>query len=296
MRAVLVWILLCIVWGTTWIFIKIGLNDLPPISFAGIRFLIAFIIILPLILLGRKGFPATRREWKIIAISGFLQFCVNYGLLFWGEQYVSSGLASVLQATIPAFGLILARIYIPEEKVTGLKIISILLGLIGVAVIFKEQLQFGGTLSFFGSLAIVVGAFTAAYASVLIKTYGREINPTSLLGGQILFGFVPLLGIGFITEGNPFDFNWTWSAIICVLYLSVIGSIIAFLLYYWLLMRIDITKAMMISLVTPLIAVIIGGIYLGEGLQSQTIFGGLLVLASVGLIIFRPLLKRKSLG
>lgn len=296
MRAVLIWILLCIIWGTTWIFIKIGLNDLPPVSFAGIRFLLAFIILLPLVLLGKSGFPKTWREWKIIAITGALQFFVNYGLLFWGEQHISSGLAAVLQATIPAFGLILARIYLPDEKITIIKILSILFGLIGVAVIFKEQLQLGGTLSFIGSLAIVVGAFAAAYASVLVKTYGREMNPIGILCGQTIFGFVPLLAVGFIFEGNPFDFRWTWSAAICVFYLAIVGSVVAFLLYYWLLMNIDVTKAMMISLVTPLVAVIIGGIYLGEKLAVQTIFGGLLVLASVGLIIFRPLLRRKSLN
>lgn len=295
MRAVFVWILLCIVWGTTWIFIKVGLDDLPPVSFAGIRFLIAFLILLPLIFWKKEAIPKTFGEWKTIAISGILQFFINYGLLFWGEQHISSGLAAVLQATIPAFGLVLARIYIPSEKITVLKIVSILLGLIGVAVIFKEQLQLGGTLSFVGSVAIVVGAFTAAYASVLVKTHGRGISSISLLCGQIIFGFIPLLAVGFAVEGNPLNFNWTTSAIICVLYLAVVGSIIAFLLYYWLLMRIDVTKAMMISLVTPLVAVIIGGIYLGEKLAVQTIFGGLLVLASVGLIIFRPLLNRKSL-
>lgn len=293
MSAVLVWILLCIIWGTTWIFIKIGLNDLPPISFAGIRFLLGFVILLPLAFWKKSTFPKNGRDWKIIAASGILQFFLNYGLLFWGEQHISSGLAAVLQATIPAFGLVLARIYIPSEKITILKVASILLGLVGVAVIFKEQLQLGGMLSFIGSLAVVVGAFMAAYASVLVKTYGREINPMSLLCGQMVFGFVPLLGVGFLAEGNPLSFNWTWSAVICVVYLAIMGSIIAFLLYYWLLMRIDVTKAMMISLVTPLVAVIIGGIYLGEKLAVQIIFGGLLVLGSVGLIIFRPLVNRK---
>lgn len=294
MKAVLVWILLCIVWGTTWIFIKVGLADLPPISFAGIRFLAAFLILLPIVI-GRKfPFPQSAREWKLIAGSGILQFFLNYGLLFWGEQHISSGLAAVLQATIPAFGLILARIYIPAEKITAVKVASILLGLFGVAVIFKEQLYLGGTLSFIGSFAVVVGAFMAAYASILVKINGRETHPASLLCGQIIFGFVPLLITGFVFEGNPFSFNWTWSAIICVLYLAIIGSIVAFLLYYWLLAHIDVTKAMMISLVTPLVAVIIGGSYLGEKLAIQTIFGGLLVLSSVGLIIFRPLLNRKT--
>lgn len=294
MKAALTWILLCVVWGTTWIFIKIGLDDLPPISFAGIRFLLAFVILLPIILYNKAELPKDKKQWKVIAVSGILQFFLNYGLLFWGEQHVSSGLAAVLQATIPAFGLILARVYIPEEKITALKVISIVVGLAGVAVIFKEQLRLGGTLSFLGSLAIVAGAFTAAYASVLVKAYGGGLSPQVFLSGQMVFGFVPLMLTGLIFEGNPLDFNWTRSAVICVAYLAVVGSIIAFMLYYRLLMMIDVTKAMMISLVTPLVAVIIGGIYLGEKLAAQTVLGGLMVLASVGLIIFRPLLNRKK--
>lgn len=296
MKAALIWILLCVVWGSTWIFIKIGLDNLPPISFAGIRFLLTFIILLPIVWFQRESFPRDKKQWKVIAFSGILQFFLNYGLLFWGEQYISSGLAAVLQATIPAFGLILARIYIPEEKITLLKVLSIILGLAGVAVIFKEQLQLGGTLSFLGSAAIVVGAFMAAYASILVKKYGSGINAQTFLWGQTLFGFVPLMITGFIFEGNPLNFNWTRNAIFCVVYLSIVGSVIAFMLYYWLLMKIDVTKAMMISLVTPLVAVVIGGIYLGEELAAQTIFGGVMVLASVGLIIFRPLLGRQKLN
>lgn len=295
MNAILVWLLLCLIWGTTWIFIKVGLNDLPPISFAGFRFLLAVLILFPIVRWQKIALPKTRREWKIIVVTGIFQFFFNYGLIFWAEQYISSGLAAVLQATIPAYGLILARIYIPEEKITFLKIASILLGFTGVAIIFNEQLQLGGWLSFWGSLAVVVGAFLAAYASVLTKTFGGETPTASLVLTQMLVGLIPLFLVGFITEGNPVNFHWTMSAVICLFYLAIIGSIVAFWLYYWLLKQIDVTRAMMIALVTPLIAVIIGDIYLGEKLETQTIIGGILVLASVGLIVIRPLIKSRNL-
>jgi len=94
-----------------------------------------------------------------------------------------------------------------------------------------------------------------------------------------------------IKEGNPLNFRWSWQAIICVLYLTIFGTIAAFWLYYWLLSKIESTKAMMISLVTPLIAVIVGVIVLGEKLPPQTGFGGILILASIGLIVFRKKLK-----
>lgn len=292
MKPLFVWLLLCLIWGTTWIFIKLGLADLPPVSFAAIRFSVACLILFPVLLIQKIEFPRGKKIWTIILITGLLQFFLNYGLLFWGEQHITSGLAAVLQATIPAFGLVLARIYVGEQ-ITGLKIISILLGLFGVAVIFREQLFLNGQMAFLGSLAVVVGAFGAAYASVLTKAKGLSIHPASLVFGQMLIGFLPLWLVGFWTEGNPINFRWTWQAVICVLYLAITGSIVAFWLYYWLLSKIDVTKAMMISFVTPLVAIFVGSFF-GEKLQIETLFGGLLILLSVFLIVIRPFLQKPA--
>lgn len=291
MKPILVWLLLCIVWGTTWIFIKLGLNDLPPISFAALRFTVACLILLPILFLQKIELPQGKKIWTIILITGILQFCFNYGLLFWGEQYITSGLAAVLQATIPAFGLVLARIYV-GESITGLKILSILLGLSGVAVIFREQLVLHGQMAFLGSLAVVVGAFGAAYASVLTKAKGQSQHPASLVFWQMLVGQIPLWLVGLTFEGNPFNFRWTLQAVICVLFLAIVGSIVAFWLYYWLLSKIDVSKAMMIAFVTPLVAVFVGSFF-GEKLYLQTLFGGILILLSVLLIILKPILQKR---
>jgi drug/metabolite transporter (DMT)-like permease len=295
MKPLLVWLILCVIWGTTWIFIKLGLDDLPPVSFAALRFMVACLLLLPVLRWQKIPFPRGRAAWTIIFITGFLQFCFNYGLLFWGEQHIPSGLAAVLQATIPAFGLVLARIYV-GESITGLKIISILLGLFGISVIFREQLTLNGQMAFLGSLAVVVGAFGATYASVLTKAKGQNLHPASMVFGQMLVGHIPLWFVGLSLEGSPFNFHWTWKAAVCVLYLAIMGSIVAFWLYYWLLTKIDVTRAMMISFVTPLIAVIIGAFF-GEKLDLQTLFGGLLILLSVFLIVVRPILNhRKSVA
>jgi drug/metabolite transporter (DMT)-like permease len=290
MKPLLVWLLLCVVWGTTWIFIKLGLADLPPVSFAALRFTVACLLLLPILLILKIKFPKGRQIWLVILITGILQFFFNYGLLFWGEQYITSGLAAVLQATIPAFGLVLARIYVGEQ-ITGLKIFSILLGLAGVAVIFREQLFLNGQMAFLGSLAVVVGAFGAAYASVLTKAKGAGTNPASLVFGQMLVGQIPLWLVGLATEGSPLKFRWTYQAAVSVVFLAVVGSILAFWLYYWLLSKIDVSRAMMISFVTPLVAVFVGSFF-GENLDIQTLFGGILILLSVVLIVIRPILQR----
>ena len=284
---ILVWLTLCLVWGTTWIFIKVGLTDLPPITFAAARFLLAVAILLPIIWIRDLPWPRSAAEWKLIALTGFLQFSINYSAVFWGEQYITSGLAAVLQSMITVFGLVLAWIFLPAERITPVKIFAVVLGLIGVAVIFIEQLQLESVLAFAGCAAIVVGAYAAAQASILIKARGSSLHPASLVCAQMICGLPAILTYALVVEGNPFSFNWTWTAVACVLFLTVFGTIAAFWLYYWLLSKIESTKAMMISLVTPLIAVLIGAIFLGERLPPQTLLGGVLIIGSIGLIVLR---------
>lgn len=285
MKPLIVWILLCLIWGSTWIFIKEGLADLPPLSFAAFRFAVACFILLPILLYKKIEIPKEKNIWRLILLTGLLQFFFNYGLLFWGEQFITSGLAAVLQAIIPVFGLFLAKIFIGEE-INATKIISILLGLFGLVVIFYEQLSVNGTLALLGSLAVVVGAFGASLASVLTKAKLQELKPEIVLFWQMLIGQIPLWIGGLSIEGSPLKFYWTWKGIICILYLAIIGSIIAFWLYYWLLSKIDVTKAMMIAFVTPLVAVFVGSFF-GEKLGLQTIIGGILILSGVGLIVVR---------
>jgi len=282
---IVVWLILCLISGTTWIFIKIGLDDLPPITFAASRFVLAVAILLPIISIRELPWPRSAAEWKLIALTGFLQFSLNYSAVFWAEQHITSGLAAVLQAMITVFGLLLAWIFLPAEKITGLKIFAVLLGIVGVAVIFIEQLRIESVMAFLGCVAVVAGAYCAAQASILIKARGSSLHPASLVCSQMICGLPAIVIYALLAEGNPLTFNWTWTALACVLYLTIFGTIAAFWLYYWLLSRIESTKAMMISLVTPLIAVLIGAIVLGERLPPQTLFGGVLIIASIGLIV-----------
>lgn len=291
MRKILIWSLLCLIWGTTWFVIKIGLKDLPPISFAGMRFTLALIVLFALLKIQKIPLPKKSAEWKLLAITGLLQFSFNYSMVFWSEKYISSGLAAVLQATIPAFGLLMAWVHLPAEKITGRKIMAIALGIVGVGIIFVDQLKIQDVWAFLGCVAIVVGAFAAAEASILTKAQTTGMSPLILLFGQMLCGILPILLVGYFKEGNPLNFHWTGRAIFAVAHLAIIGTIAAFWLYYWLLSRVESSKAMTISLVTPLVAVVVGGLFLDEKLPIQTIFGGILILGGVGLIVVKKKTK-----
>lgn len=296
MKARIVWLILCVIWGSTWLFIKIGLADLPPITFAGIRFLLASLILTSLVLARRAQWPRARSEWTLIATVGLLQFTLNYGLVFWGEQHISSGLAAVLQATFPAFGLVIAHFYLPQERLTTGKVLGVLLGVFGVAVIFSDQLSIGGKLAFLGSIALVLSAFFGSYGNVLVKAYAGKIDPMVLAACQMIFGFVPLLLLGVITEGNPLHFRWTTMAVVSMIYLVVVGSVIAFALYYWLVRNMEVTKTMLIALVTPVVAVLLGMIVLEEKFNWRLLAGGACIISGIGLIVLRKRHKNVSTG
>ena len=292
MKARIVWLILCCIWGSTWLFIKIGLTDLPPLTFAGIRFLLASLILALLVTARRARWPRTRRDWLLIAVVGVLQFALNYGLVFWGEQHISSGLAAVLQATFPAFGLVLAHLYLPQERMTPGRVLGVLLGVFGVAVIFSDQLRISGSMALLGSVALVLSAFFGSYSNVLVKAYGAQIDPQAFAAGQMIFGFVPLLAIGIATEGNPFSFHWTPMALVSLVYLTVIGSVVAFALYYWLVRNMDVTNTMLIALVTPVVAVILGMIVLHEKLNWRLLAGGACIISGLGMIVLRKPRKK----
>jgi len=280
-----VWLLLCLIWGSTWIFIKLGLDDWPPFTFAAMRFLLAAAILWIIVLVRRTPLPRARRDWFTIAGLGIISFAVNYGLIFWGENRIPSGLTAVLQAMIPAFGLVLAHHYLPGERITPAKLIGVALGIVGVAIIFADQMRIAGASALWGSAAIVVSALCVAFSNVQVKLRCGHLSTPLLVAGQMTFAIVPLFAVGWILEGGPFKLRWTVAATGSLIYLAVVGSVIAFLLYFWMVKKIDVTKTMLISLVTPVVALLIGWMVRGEVLTWRLALGSAAILSGIGMIV-----------
>ena len=278
------WVTLCIVWSSTWLAIKIGLRDLPPISFVAIRFLIAITALVAVSIGRTRLLPLCRSEYVVLAITGILMFAVNYTLLFWAELHVSSGLAAVLQATIPIFGMFFAHSMLPDEPLRLHRLTGAIIALGGVTVICGRLLGFNGPLAFWGGVAVVVGAASAAYANVLVKARSIQLAPAMLAAWQMIFGITPLLILGLAIDGNPARFHWTTTAIFCLFYLAIIGSALTFLLLYWLLPRLTVAQLQSISLITPPGAVMLGWLMGGETLPLSSLLGAGLVLTGVWMI------------
>ena len=283
----LAWLLVCVIWSTVWLFIKLGVSDVPPFAFAATRLLLALVVLLPIALGRRARPPLTPADRRLIALTGTMLFTGNYALLYWGAQYLSSGLMAVLQAITPACALVVGQRLLPDEQLTAAKGIGLGLGLVGVAVIFADELRLSGGTAATACLAVAGSAFLVGWAYVLVRAHGRHLPRTILMTGQIGAGVGPLLLLSIATEGNPVRAHWTPTAIAAVLYLAIAGSLLAFWLNYWLMARIGPTRMLLTSVLEPLLAVLLGAIVLGERLSSRVALGGALVLASVALVMRR---------
>jgi drug/metabolite transporter (DMT)-like permease len=281
----IVWIVTCAIWSTVWLFIKLGVRDVPPVTFAAFRLLVAASVLVPLTLARRVALPRRMPDWGLIAASGVVLLGINYALLNWGIQYISSGLTAVLQAMTPVFAFVFAHLLLEDEKMTMGKGVALLAGVAGVGIIVGEQFQGGGSRAFAGSIAVVASAACVAIAYVVMRQRGAALDPGVITAGQMLAALGPLVTYALVVEGDPRAARWSRTAIVSGLYLALAGSVAGAWLNFWLLKRIGATKLLSMGLVEPLVAVLLGAAVLGERMSPRTAIGGAAILASVAVVL-----------
>lgn len=264
-------------------FIKIGVQDLPPFGFAGIRFLIAATALAIVLRATNRSLPRSVSEWKFIIGTGLVVISLQYGFIFWAEVYIPSGLTAILYTVMPLFGMVTAHFLVAHESMTLMKIAGVVLGIVGVGMVFSDQLEVSGREALLACAGVLFAAVANAFAIVVIKLRGRNIDSLALTLGQMSIGCVPLLALGLVREGSPLGYDWTPMAWISLFYLALVGSALAFVLLYWLIKRMDVTKTQLIPLSSTLVAIVLGRLVLNEELSpvamvgAAAIFGGLLV-------------------
>lgn len=285
--AVGAWLLLAVIWGSTWLFIKVGLADLPPFTFATIRFLIAAIALVAVLAARRVRLPRSANDWLLIGGTGILSISCSYGLVFWGERLIPAGLTAILFTTLPLWGLVFAHLLLPAEPLTARKLGGVALGIVGVALIFGGQAQLSDSTAVLGIAAILLSAAAAALSNVLVKARAGHLPPDVLTTGQILVGVFPLLMMAAALEGNPLALRWTVTAVVSVLFLALVGSALAFVVLYWLIRHIEVTKAQLLVFANTLVAVFLGWLFLDEALGWRVLLGGAAILAGLGVSLSR---------
>lgn len=278
---------LCFIWGSTWLGIKIGLEFLPPFLFAGIRFATATIALLVLAKVLHAHLPRDRYSWMVMLFLGIFQITIPYGLVFWGEEYISSGLSAVLFATLPFFVVIFAHI-LADERLTMVKAAGVVASFAGLVAIFWRDVtavqNVAAQTSIFGSLAVVGSSASGALANVVGKRYAEQIDPAANVLVQVLTGAVVLSALGLATESKE-SLSFTPVAIAAILYLGVVGSALAFVGLYWLLKRTTATNASLLAFITPILALLLGWTVLQEVPDPHVGLGAALILTGVYLTL-----------
>lgn len=273
--------MLCAIWGSTWLAIKIGLAGAPPFLAASLRFVVASLVLLALVALTRSAIPRTRVEWGLAAFVGLVLFTADYGLIYWGEANgVESGLSAILFATMPLQTAIAAHGILRDERLTIQKLAGIALGFAGILVIFRGQLALAGPAKLFPMAAIILSSSCAAVSTVAVKRWGHDTNPISFNAFAMGVGAVALAGLSLFAGESWAVPAWP-VGIGAILYLALAGSVVTFVTYLWLLKKVQATVMSYIALVTPVVAVFLGVSLGNEALDPLAILGAALTLGGI---------------
>jgi drug/metabolite transporter (DMT)-like permease len=289
-KILLAFAIIYLVWGSTYLSIRVGVREVPPFLLAGLRFVLAGLFLYGWMRF--KGTPSpSRREWAGICLQGTLIFLVDYGCVFWAEQRVPSGIAAVVLATIAIFITLLEIMILRTQRLTARLGVALLGGLCGVAVLMNRSFSLGeAPIDRAGTLALLVAAFTWSVGTILTRRLTLPASKPMSAGAQMLVGGVQLLILAALTgEFKGFHVQTvSWTAWFALLYLIVAGSIIGFTAYIWLLHYESPTKVGTYAYVNPVVAVLVGYFLGGESIGMRTMFGTALVLLSVITISTMP--------
>jgi drug/metabolite transporter (DMT)-like permease len=292
-KTLLAFAIIYFVWGSTFLAIRVGVREVPPFLLAAMRFLVAGLVLYGW-MLARGVRSPSRRQWASASLLAILIFVLDYGLLFWAEQRVPSGIAAVMMATIPVFMALSEIILLRTQRLTVRLALALLIGIGGVAVLVSRSLNLAGApIDMAGAVALIVASVSWSAASALTRKLPLPASKVMSSGAQMLAGGVLLaLTAGVLGEFRNFH---PWSvareAWLALLYLIVAGSIVAFTAYVWLIHHESPTKVGTYAYVNPVVAVLLGYFLGGEALGLRTILGTLFVLISVVVITTTPARK-----
>jgi drug/metabolite transporter (DMT)-like permease len=273
------------IWSSTWVVLKAGLTSLPPFLAAGIRFSIAFLVLLVFARFKKIDLTAGMKTHFYFVLFGFLNFTGGYAFVYWGQQYIPSGLGSVLFAVMPFYVLVFSFWLLPEEKASFRKTLGVVLGFVGVLIIFQDQLTISQTNHqlFAGMLAVVTAPVFTSLGNIMGKKARESFHSISLITYPMLYSSLAfyILSVSFEQDAM---IVWDFNGVFSLIYLAVLGTAVAFGLYFWMLKNSSVILMSMITFVTPPLALLWGRLLLDETVTYFLVFGLICILAGIFIV------------
>ena len=283
-------IALCLIWGSTWYFIKISLNAaVPPFFGVGFRFFLSGLLFFLIIFFRKESIPFNKQAIKLYLSFGLLNFALSYGITYWATQYVYSSISSILWGLFPLFTSVMAHFMLKEddnEKLTSNKLKALFLGFIGMVFIGSNQSIDLQSQSFLAIMVLVGAIIIAAWPSVLYKKYNDVVGPYQMNAVcQVLTGVI-MLSLSSLLKEDLSQIVWTDQLLFASAYLVLFVGVISWGIYFWLYQYLSVTQVTYVAIFPPIVAIILGWIFLNEVLSTKEIIGTIFILGS-SILIYR---------
>ena len=280
-------VLLGLIWGSSFAWIKIAVDEIPPASLVAWRMGLGAAAMLILLAFIRVPMPRGVREWVPLVVLGAVNAAIPVFLISWGEQFVDSGTAAVLNSLTPIFSLILAGVVLRVEPVTALRVGGLVLGFLGAALLASRELDLRADASgLIGTGAVVLAALSYAVGASYARHRIRSTHRYVVAGGTLLFAAIDMVGLALITDGGVI-LPTEPDTIVAVAWLGLLGSFVAYVCFFFLIEHLGATVASMVTYVFPVVGVTLGVVLLGERMDARLILGTALVLAGIIVVTLR---------
>jgi drug/metabolite transporter (DMT)-like permease len=278
--------LLCVIWGSTWIVIQSGLRDLPPFTAGAARFVVAAFVMTAIAPGLAKKEGGTRPPILLSVTVGLLNFAASYGIVYWSETRIPSGLTSVLWSVYPLMMGLSGWLFLKTERLRALQVVGLVLGFAGVALLFATDLRNVSTQAVVAGLVLLGSPLVACIGTTIAKKQGGIVSSALMNRNAMWIGAVALVAVALVFERDATP-RWSAAAIGSVAYLAIAGTVLTFGVYFWLLRTVAAYRLAMISYITPAIALTLGTLVGKEPLTGWTIAGSLTILCGVALVVMR---------
>jgi drug/metabolite transporter (DMT)-like permease len=289
-----VFLLLGLIWGSSFLWIKLALAELGPFTLVAFRLLFGALAMIIVLWLRRPSFPRARKTWILLGLMGLTNTALPFTLISWGQTSIDSGVASILNSTVPLFTLIIAHFFLEDERMDLPRAIGLLVGFIGVLLLFSRDVGAEGfRTGLSGQLAVLAAAISYAGSSVFARRNFRQV-PLLLqaaiplfVADALIWGSALAIESPLIVPARPL----TW---VSLAFLGLLGSCVAYLLYFYLLTHEGSTRSVLVTYMFPVIGLALGVLFLDELLDAQLVFGALLVVAGIGVVTWKPKMDRAA--
>ena len=281
-----IFITLGLIWSSSFLWVELALREVGPITLVAFRAFFGFLFGVVVVVTQRIPLPRTWKEWAPLIVLGLTNIAIPFFLISWGQKSIDSGVASILDATVPLFTILVAHFMLHDDKMTTPKVLGLLTGFAGVIVLMSKDLG-ASTSSLLGQLAVIVACIFYAASSIIARVYTEGTSATMRGLGPLVSASAVMVTSAFIFEA-PLKIPTLPITWVALLWMGILGSGLAFIMLFYLIHEIGPTRTTMVTYLFPLGGVTLGVIFLNEALTWQIITGAVLIISSLAIANWSP--------